>query len=186
MLPEKATRRLLPFSGMEGHIAPSPRPSPARGEGVHVVPGPVLLNLGLSPLCYSLSSSRCHAVAEVFLSMVKNPMAVDVKQVIQELIVPELREMKAEMKGLQIEIKRLDEKIDIQGAKLDNKIEVLGVRLDEKIDAQGARVDDKISSLRNEILSEFRRLDEKVDLTVHVRERLVSLEARMAAYENRT
>ena len=124
--------------------------------------------------------------------MVKEPMSVDVKQVIQELIVPELREMKAEMKGLQIEIKRLDEKIDAQGTKLDNRIEALGVRLDEKIDAQGARLDDKISSLRNEmlslrneILSEFRRLDERVELTVHVRERLMSLETRMAAYENR-
>ena len=139
---------------------------------------------------------RCHTVAQVFLSTVKEPMAVDVKQAIQELIVPDLREIKSEVKGLQTEIKRLeekidlqsarlDEKIDAQGAKLDNKIEALGVRLDEKIDAQGARVDDKISSLRNEMLSEFRRLDEKVDLTVHVRERLVSLEARMAAYENR-
>ena len=119
-------------------------------------------------------------------------MSVDVKQAIQELIVPELREMKAEMKGLQIEIKRLDEKIDAQGTKLDNRIEALGVRLDEKIDAQGARLDDKISSLRNEmlslrneILSEFRRLDERVELTVQVRERLMSLETRMAAYENR-
>ena len=139
---------------------------------------------------------RGPAVAQVFLSMVKDPMSVDIKQAIQELIVPDLREIKSDVKGLQSEIKRLeekidlqsarlDEKIDTQGAKLDNKIEALGVRLDEKIDAQGARVDDKISSLRNEMLSEFRRLDERVDLTVHVRERLVSLEARMAAYENR-
>ena len=89
-------------------------------------------------------------------------MSVDVKQVIQELIVPDLREIKSDVKGLQSEIKRLD----------------------EKIDAQGARLDDKISSLRNEMLSEFRRLDERVDLTVHVRERLVSLETRMAAYEH--
>ena len=91
-------------------------------------------------------------------------MSVDIKQAIQELIVPDLRDIKSEVKGLQIEIKRLDEKIDAQGAKLD----------------------DKISSLRNEMLSEFRRLDERVDLTVHVRERLMSLETRMAAYENRT
>ena len=101
-------------------------------------------------------------------------MSADVNQLIQELVVPELREMKAEMKGLQIEIKRLEEKIDLQST-----------RLDEKIDAQGAKFDDKISSLRNEMLSEFRRLDERVDLTVHVRERLVSLETPMAAYENR-
>ena len=106
---------------------------------------------------------QCHAVAEVSLSMVQEPMSVDVKQAIQELIVPDLREIKSDVKGLQSEIKRLD----------------------EKIDAQGARLDDKISSLRNEMLSEFRRLDEKVDLTMHVRERLVSMETRMAAYENR-
>jgi len=117
---------------------------------------------------------RCHTVAQVSLSMVKDPMSVDIKQAIQELIVPDLREIKSDVKGLQSEIKRLDEKIDTQGAKLDNKIE-----------AYNAKLDDKISSLRNEMLSEFRRLDEKIDLTVHVRERLVSLEARMAAYENR-
>ena len=116
-------------------------------------------------------------------------MSVDIKQAIQELIVPDLREIKSDVKGLQSEIKRLEEKIDLQSA-----------RLDEKIDAQGARFDDKISSLRNEmlslrnemlslrneVLSEFQRRDERVDLTVHVRERLMSLETRMAAYENRT
>ncbi|MDE0146135.1 MAG: hypothetical protein OXL95_09725 [Nitrospira sp.] len=100
--------------------------------------------------------------------------AVDVKQLIQELIVPELREIKAEVKVIQTEIKRLEEKIDLQGA-----------RLDEKIDTQGARLNDKIVSLRNEMLTEFRRLDEKIDLTLHVQERLVSLETRMSAYETR-
>ena len=116
-------------------------------------------------------------------------MAVDIKQAIQELIVPDLRDIKSEVKGLQIEIKRLDEKIDAQGAKLDNKISSLR----NEIDTHNAKLDDKISSLRNEMLSlrnemlsEFRRLDERVDLTVHVRERLMSLETRMAAYENRT
>lgn len=33
---------------------------------------------------------------------------------------------------------------------------------------------------------EFRRPDKTVDVTAHVRERLVSLEARMTAYETRT
>ena len=98
-------------------------------------------------------------------------MAVDVKQAIQELIVPDLRDIKSEVKGLQIEIKRLDEKIDAQGAKLDDKISSLR---------------NEMLSFRNEMLSEFRRLDERVDLTVHIRERLMSLETRMAAYENRT
>ena len=63
-------------------------------------------------------------------------MAVDVKKIIQELVVPELREIKAEMKNVQTEIKRLDEKIDLQGARLEDKIEVQGARLEDKIDAQ--------------------------------------------------
>ena len=134
------------------------------------IPAPsALLQAGgpCCPLTPALSRKgvgcQCHAVAEVFLNMVQEPMAVDVKQAIQELIVPDLREIKSDVKGLQSEIKRLD----------------------EKIDAQGARLDDKISSLRNEMLSEFRRLDERIDLTVHIRERLMSLETRMAAYEHR-
>ena len=87
---------------------------------------------------------------------------VDVKQLIQELVVPELREIKAEVKVLQTEIKRLEEKIDLQGARLD----------------------EKIVSLRNEMLTEFRRLNEKINLTLHI-QRLVSLETRMSAYETR-
>ena len=100
--------------------------------------------------------------------------SLDVKQIFQELVVPELREIKAEIKVLQTEIKRLDEKIDLQGA-----------RLEEKIEAQGARLDQKIEALHNEMRTEFRRLDEKIDLTLHVQERLVSLETRMSAYEAR-
>ena len=76
-------------------------------------------------------------IAEVFLSMVKEPMAVDVKQVIQELIVPELREIKSEVKGLQSELKRLEEKIDTQGAKFDAKLEALN----DKIDLQDMKLD---------------------------------------------
>jgi len=51
------------------------------------------------------------------------PMAVDVKQIIQELIVLELREIKAEVKNVQTEIKRLEEKIDLHGARLEDKID---------------------------------------------------------------
>ena len=83
--------------------------------------------------------------------------SVNVKQLIQELVVSELRGIKSELK-----------------------------RLEEKIDLQGARLDDKIVSLRNEMLTEFRRLDEKIDLTLHVKERLVSLETRMSAYSELT
>ena len=64
-------------------------------------------------------------------------MAVDVKQAIQELIVPELREIKSDVKGLQAELKRLEEKIDTQGAKFDAKLEALN----DKIDLQDIKLD---------------------------------------------
>jgi len=108
-------------------------------------------------------------------------MAIDVKKVIQELVVPELRELKSEMKSLHTEIKRIDEKVDSQGARLDSKIDSLRTI----IDTQGGRVDDKIDALRTSMESEFRRLDEKIDLTLQIRERLVSLEAKMSAFESR-
>ena len=58
--------------------------------------------------------------------------------------------MAPELRALQVEIKRLDEKID---------------------------------SLKSEITSEIRRLDEKIDIAIQIRERLASLEARVAAME---
>jgi len=67
----------------------------------------------------------------------------EVKQALQDIVAPELR-------ALQVEIKRLDEKID---------------------------------SFRNEVTAEIKRLDEKVDIAIQIRERLASLEARVAAIE---
>ena len=57
-------------------------------------------------------------------------MNVDVKKVIQELIVPELREIKLEIKGVTVEIKRLDEKIDSLRNEMHSELR----RLDEKLD----------------------------------------------------
>ena len=42
------------------------------------------------------------------------------------------------------------------------------------------RLDDKIDSIRNEIGTEIRRLDEKIDIAIQIRERLATLEAKVA------
>ena len=76
----------------------------------------------------------------------------EVKQALQDVVAPEL-------KAIQVEIKRLDEKIDS------------GV----------LRLDEKINSLKSEVTSEIKRLDEKIDIAIQIRERLASLEARVAA-----
>lgn len=78
----------------------------------------------------------------------------EVKQALQDIVAPELR-------ALQVEIKRLD----------------------EKIDSGMQRLDEKIDSLKSEITSEIRRLNEKIDIAIQIRERLASLEARVAAME---
>lgn len=85
-------------------------------------------------------------------------MAVDVRKVIQELVIPELKEIRLELKNLRTEIKRLD----------------------EKIDTNSARLDDKIDSFRNEMRAEIKRLDEKIDIAIQVRERLAALESKVA------
>lgn len=93
-----------------------------------------------------------------------------VKQALQDVVVPEI-------KALQIEIKRLDEKIDNRFASLDEKIDTRFISLDGKID-----------SLRREMTAEIKRLDdkvdnldEKIDTAIQIRERLAALEAKLTS-----
>lgn len=83
----------------------------------------------------------------------------EVKQALQDIVAPELR-------ALQVEIKRLDEKIDSKHTELVSEIK----RLDEKIDSK-----------HNELVSEIRRIDEKIDIAIQIRERLAFLEAKVSA-----
>lgn len=103
-----------------------------------------------------------------------------VKQALQDVVAPELRELRSE-------IKRLDEKISTQIKALDDKIGVEIKRLDEKIDG----LDDRIGSVKTEIVTEIKRLDEKIDrvdekidTAMQIRERLAALEAKMATIEH--
>jgi len=109
-------------------------------------------------------------ICYILLAMVTN-----IKQVIQDVIIPEFRTLSSE-------IKRLDEKIDT-GLK----------RLDEKIDTGLKRLDEKIESVRNEFEANFRRIDseinllkeeikflrEEIKLSINIHERLAALEAKI-------
>lgn len=93
-----------------------------------------------------------------------------VKQALQDVVAPEI-------KALQIEIKRLDEKTDNRFASLDEKIDTRFISLDGKVD-----------SLRREMIAEIKRLDdkvdyldEKIDTAIQIRERLAALEARLTS-----
>ena len=80
----------------------------------------------------------------------------EVKQALQDIVAPEL-------KTLQVEIRRLDEKID---------------SLDEKLTT-------RMDSLKAEITTEIKRLDEKIDIAIQIRERLAAIEGRFEEREKR-
>lgn len=76
----------------------------------------------------------------------------DVKQALQDVVAPEIRSLQAEIK-----------------------------RPEETIRGETKRLDQKTDSLKAEILTEIRRLDETIDIAIQIRERLASLEAKVAA-----
>jgi uncharacterized protein involved in exopolysaccharide biosynthesis len=90
----------------------------------------------------------------------------DVRKAIQELIVPELKNLQLEIQSLKVEIRRLDEKID----SLRNEMTA------------------EIKGLRAEMMSEFRRVDSQIQslekelhLAIDIRERLAALESKMGS-----
>ena len=82
----------------------------------------------------------------------------NVKRALQDIVAPEI-------KALRVEIKRLD----------------------EKIESLSRGIGDKINSLRNELLAEIRRVDGRIDsldshlqVAMDIRERLAKVEAKLA------
>lgn len=75
---------------------------------------------------------------------------------LQETVAPGISDIRERLARVEVEIKRLDDKIDT--------------------------TNDRIGSLRNEMISEIRRVDQKIDLSLEFRERLAALEARVAAH----
>ena len=82
-----------------------------------------------------------------------------VKQALQDVVAPEL-------KSIQVEIRRLDSRIDSLRAEMTPEISSLKTVLTTEI----KRLDSKIDSL-----------DDKIDTAIQIRERLASLEAKLAS-----
>ena len=107
-------------------------------------------------------------------------VAAELKKIFQELIVPELKEIKGDQKTLHVEISRLDQKIDAGFVQVNQKIDSGIVRLDEKIDAFRNEVRSEIRRVDEKIDSGLARLDEKIEIAMQIRERLAALESRVA------
>ena len=97
-----------------------------------------------------------------------------IQKILQETVGPciirleiELAGVKADVKSLQSEIKRLDDKIDNGLARLDAKL---------------GNLDNKIDSVRGELKAEIHHLDDKLTTALEIRERLAALEAKVAAH----
>jgi hypothetical protein len=72
-----------------------------------------------------------------------------VRQLLQDFIAPELRELKSD-------VKQVDDKIEAESSKLKAKIDSESSSLKAKIDSESKRLEDKI-------VSEVGRLEDKVD-----------------------
>ena len=109
----------------------------------------------------------------------------EVKQALQDIVAPEL-------KALQVEIRRLDEKIDSLDGKLSTRMDSLDKSLNARMDSLDYKIDSldeklsvRLDSLKAEITTEIKRLDEKIDIAIQIRERLAAIEGRFEEREKR-
>ncbi len=116
--------------------------------------------------------------------MVRMGVYDQIKSAFQDLVAPAIHELRGQMRVLEERLTALDQKIDQRSVSLEQKIDNLDVRLTTRIDSLRA----ESMSMKNELVSEIRRVDTRIDgidrelhLALDVRERLAALEARRPA-----
>ncbi|MBF8278125.1 MAG: hypothetical protein HW406_495 [Candidatus Brocadiaceae bacterium] len=99
-----------------------------------------------------------------------------VKQALQDIVAPEL-------KSIQVEIKRLDNRFDSVEKRFDS--------VDKRFDSLKFEISAEINSLKTVLTTEIKRLDSKIDslddkieTAIQIRERLAALEAKVAVIES--
>ena len=83
-----------------------------------------------------------------------------IQKILQETVAPGISDLRERLTRVEVEIKRLDDKIDNGLARLENK-------MDNGFARQGARMD---------------HLEDKLTTALEIRERLAALEAKVAAH----
>jgi hypothetical protein len=91
-------------------------------------------------------------------------MAEKVVSAINRALLPQLQELKGELKAINARLDAADTKTD--GFRSEFRAEIN--RLDDKIDTNFKRLDDKIDSMKNELHSDIARVDQKVDFAKEV------------------
>ena len=107
-----------------------------------------------------------------------------IKKAFQDIVAPELHALRGD-------IRVLDQRIIALDQKFDQKIDAVDSRLTIRIDALAAQIASsraEMASHKAELLSEIRRVDNRIDsvdrelrTAIDVRERLAALEARLPA-----
>jgi hypothetical protein len=112
------------------------------------------------------------------------------REIVQDLLVPELKAVKAEISSMRsemttgldavrTEMRLRDEKQTQALQYLDEKQTQAFLRLDEKHSAAFKHLDEKMSDSTKHIWDGIQQLSAKMDSSVEFRERLASIEARL-------
>jgi chromosome segregation ATPase len=111
---------------------------------------------------------------------------------VTRILLPEIAEMKGELKNLNTKLdeldKRLTGKIDSNFGSLSSKMDSNYISLDSKIDSISDSLSSKIDSLRNELKSDISRVDSRIedlDKRLDIVQRLSVLEAKVRESEDR-
>ena len=107
-----------------------------------------------------------------------------IKKAFQDIVAPEIHELRGEIRRLDQKIDGVDARLNIRLDALDNKIDNVDQRLTAKLDALRTET----VSMKGELIAEIRRLDTRMDgmdrelrTAIDIRERLAVLEARRPA-----
>src|SRR5262245_55207051 len=120
--------------------------------------------------------------------MVRMGVYDQIKKAFQDIVAPEIHELRGEIRRLDQKIDGVDALVTLKIGGLDEEIGNLDARLSNKIDHLDVRLTTKVDALRTEVVAELRRVDNRIDgldrevrTTIDIRERLAALEARRPA-----
>jgi DNA repair exonuclease SbcCD ATPase subunit len=97
------------------------------------------------------------------------------------ILMPELVEIKGELKNVNTRIDGLDSKIDSKVESLTNELRADIGRVESKVEGLDERLSSKMDSLRNELKSDIQDLDKRLDIV----QRLTIVEAKLRENESK-
>jgi len=98
-------------------------------------------------------------------------MIDDVKKLLQELIVPELNEIKLKVSTLETKIEEMDKRLTTQIGDVDK-------RINARIDEMDKRIDARFNSLEIRI----ENLEKRLDTAINLHERIALIEGKLGIH----